>query len=152
MQPTITLDHQLLAVEADNDVHLLLELTAPQPDDDAARAPLELAVVLDRSGSMWGDKMHVARTCAAFLAERLGPQDRMAVVAFDDQVELVVPLDTVNAAVTAAIAGLDARGTTNLSGGWLQAAQQLRGTGVAQRRILLLTDGQANVGITERHG
>lgn len=152
MEANVRFDHHLLAVEAEHTVHCMLELDAPAAPD-AERPPLQIALVIDRSGSMAGPKLAAARECAAFLASRLTPADQLALVAFDDEVELISPLAPVEpTALAAKIAGIDAGGTTNLSGGWLKGIEELgRSTGDGTQRVLLLTDGQANVGITRRH-
>ena len=84
--------------------------------------------------------------------DRLAPTDRLAIVTYDDEVQLRAPLAAVDhAALAQAIDHIQAGGSTNLSGGWLKATEVLRGaTGDGPRRILLLTDGLANVGIVDR--
>jgi Ca-activated chloride channel family protein len=152
MHASVRLDHTLLAVEGEHDVHAMLELSVPAPADTAARAPLVLALVLDRSGSMDGPKLAVAKRCAAWLASRLRPEDELALVDYDDEVRLLAPLAPARErALLKALAAVQAGGQTNLSGGWLKGVEQLRGAnGDGGRTLLLLTDGLANVGITDR--
>lgn len=151
MHASVRLDHRLVAVEGEHDVHVMLQLDAPEPADGAPRPPLRVALVLDRSGSMGGGKLEVAKRCATWLAGRLGARDELAVVGFDDDVRLVSPLRPAgDPALRAGIEALQPGGSTNLSGGWLEGRRALaQATGEGPRRIVLLTDGLANVGITD---
>jgi Ca-activated chloride channel homolog len=150
---TIHFDHELLAVEHEHTVSCLLELSAPPAPAATERRRLAIALVLDRSGSMAGPKLDVARRCAAFLVERLSPADRLAIVSFDQTVRLDAPLAEVGPhrqSFETALGAIAPGGQTNLSGGWLKGVEALAaidGDG-STRRVVLLTDGLANVGIT----
>lgn len=151
MKASIRFDHQLLAVEGEHTVHGMLELVAPPAKGDKDRAPLHLAVVIDRSGSMAGPKLDHTKEAAAFLVRRLAKTDEIALVTYDDSVELISSLGTADHdALCDVISQIYPGGSTNLSGGWLKGLEEVRrakGDGV--RKVLLLTDGLANVGVID---
>src|SRR5919108_942813 len=145
MNAAVRLEHKLLAVEHEHEVNVMLEVSAPPAEQE--RAPLRLALVLDRSGSMGGPKLTAAKQCAAWLVERLARTDELALVDYDDEVRLLAPLATAaKSDARRSLAHVHARGSTNLSGGWLMGLEQLRG---GRGKVLLLSDGLANVGITD---
>jgi Ca-activated chloride channel family protein len=150
MFSSIRVDHALVAVESEHLVHAMLEVTAPDVDG-GDRPALHLALVIDRSGSMAGAKVEGAKQAARFLVERLGAEDSMALVAFDDEVSLLAPSEVPDKErLRDVIRQIGPRGSTNLSGGWLKGAEELRrAPGGGKKRVLLLTDGHANAGITD---
>ena len=149
------LDVDVVALETEDEVSVLVELTAPpapQGTDVAPSPKRTLQVVLDRSGSMDGGRLAGAITALEALVDRLDPTDNFGVVAFDNRVELTVPVGplTDKPAVKRAIKGLSARGGTNLSDGYLRGVQEARRVaGPAGGTVLLISDGHANAGITD---
>lgn len=151
-------DRTLIRATHRSERFVLVELDAPPTTARHRRPPVSIAFVLDRSGSMGGRKIELARQAIETAIDRLLPEDRFAVVAYDDQVDVVVASTLASReakdGAIRSIRGIDARGSTNLGDGWLKGAEQVAlhqvgtdATGI--HRILLLTDGLANQGITD---
>ncbi|MBP0447441.1 VWA domain-containing protein [Roseomonas sp. SSH11] len=139
--------------------YLVADLSARGDARTAGDAPpLDLALAVDVSGSMAGDKLDAARRTATAVAEALGERDRLTLVAFDSAAELLLDARAMDEAgrreAAAAIARLEPRGGTDLFGGWLLAAERvataMAAAPRASHRVVLLSDGQANEGVTDR--
>jgi Ca-activated chloride channel family protein len=117
----------------------------------ASQPPKRLALVVDRSGSMSGQPLAEALRCVEHIAARLGPQDQLAVLAYDNEVQTLQPLAPVNLpTLKASLATVTEGGSTDLFAGWQAGAKALDdGPANAISRVLLLSDGCANHGLTE---
>ena len=137
---------------------VLIELTAPPATQRRERAPVNLAFVLDRSGSMSGMKLELAKQAAEEALARLDDRDRFSIVVYDDAIDVVVESTPASAEARRnaidRLPQVDARGSTNLAEGWFRGCEQvathLSSDGID--RVLLLTDGLANQGITDASG
>lgn len=153
-QPTVTLVPQRPVVSADSATVLdvLIKVEVPPGQQQTERPFLNLGLVIDRSGSMQGDKLAFAKQAAAHLVQQLKAHDRISLTVFDDEVQTLIPsvLADNPQGVQAAITQIHAGGSTDLHGGWLRGAEQVQQFLDPQRlnRVILLSDGQANVGET----
>src|SRR4051812_19300563 len=143
---------ELVAVEQPDELTVLLDLKAPDAPASGPRPPAAVQVVLDRSGSMAGERLEAAQRALVALVDRLDPQDRFGLVAFDDATHVVVPAGPLGdkPAIRHAIASLGPGGMTNLSGGLLRGLQEARRAKTdAGATVLLVSDGHANDGIVD---
>ncbi|MFW6054186.1 MAG: vWA domain-containing protein [Persicimonas sp.] len=147
------LSHGYLPANAEKTVHARIQVRA---DDVQAkeRAPMNLAVVVDHSGSMSGGKLQQAKQAAHTLVDRLSEQDRLAVVSYGTNV--TVNMDSAFASeankekLHAAIENIRRHGGTNLAGGFGKGAEIVgqHPTDESVNRVVLLSDGHANSGQT----
>ncbi|MBN8509628.1 MAG: VWA domain-containing protein [Burkholderiales bacterium] len=143
-----------LVAGQDNIVDVLVRIQAPDQPPDSARQhpPMALALVLDRSGSMRGRPLSEAKRCAQYVLQTSRPVDAVAVIQFDGEVDRLcsaLPLGDGHAQALV-LQDLEAGGSTNLHGGWHEGAEALSEVGCSGlKRVILLSDGGANVGITD---
>ena len=148
------LDHQTILANQARPVFFAVRISADALAQPRPR-PAAFCLVLDRSGSMAGAPLEHAKQAAALAVKHLRAGDQFSLVTFESDAQVVVPLQSVKnkAAVQQAIADIRDAGSTNLSGGWMLGRDELRKAPAgAARRLLLLSDGHLNAGMTDPVG
>jgi Ca-activated chloride channel family protein len=158
VQLSTALVQDKLLIGSDGKISVALDLAVeemPALTTDRPRQRIDLVVVLDRSGSMQGQKLDYARQAIVRMLDWLSPDDRLGLIIYDDTIQTLLPLTTVNEShrriFAATVARIQAGGGTNLGGGLqvgIDAARHFPAEG-RLRKVILISDGLANHGITD---
>ena len=150
-------ENRRVLVPGPGDGTIQIQVVAPDvPVIRIDRPRLNLALVIDRSGSMAeARKLDFVKTAAHHLVDMMGPDDLLSIVTYSQRVDIAWPSRPVGRdreALHRIISGLYPGGSTFLSGGLEEGFRQAKSgkRKGALSRVLLLSDGLANVGVTDR--
>jgi Ca-activated chloride channel family protein len=149
MPGEVTLAHQLgkdfMPVTGGSQVAYVLLEAKPTEMMAQVRMPLNIALVIDHSGSMKGAKLKNVREAVKMVIDRLEPIDYISVVIFDDTSQVIIPSMPANdkPGMKAAIDRIQDAGGTTMSLGMMNGLNELRRWNIpnAIKRMILLTDG-----------
>ncbi|MCA9521947.1 MAG: VWA domain-containing protein [Myxococcales bacterium] len=144
------LSHPSIQANKSGTIYLKVGLTGFEMSNPKERAPVNLSVVLDRSGSMAGDKLYHAREAAKMVVDMLNANDVFSLVVYDHTVRVLIPSTRVNdkEGIKAQIDRIRPGGSTALFAGVSKGIAEVRKFLAHNRvnRVILLSDGLANVG------
>lgn len=150
------LGHSTLAAGRSAETFIHVDMTTDAETTAATNVPVNLSIVIDRSGSMQGQRMANALSAARGMIGRLRNGDTVSVVAYNTTSTVVVPPTTLTEGtrtdVSLGLRAIEARGNTCISCGIEAGLDQLSRRTGAVNRLLLLSDGEANVGIRDEEG
>jgi Ca-activated chloride channel family protein len=157
---TLTIEGRIgnprLARSGRGETFVMLEAKPADALTARVAAPVNLSIVIDRSGSMKGTRIRNAISAAQAAVDRLNDGDAVNVVTFDTQTQVVVPVTTIGPGarerVNAAIRGIGLGGDTCISCGIEEGLRLLAETSGKVNRIILLSDGDANHGVRDVPG
>jgi Ca-activated chloride channel family protein len=153
------LGHASLAKTSRGETYLFAQVTAADDKSTATTTPMNLGIVIDRSGSMKGERIANAMNAAVAALERMRDGDSVTVVSFDQAAQVVVPPTRVSAGsrgqIESSIRSIRLGGDTCISCGLEEGMRQLQLTSLSGdhvNRMILLSDGATNSGIKDMSG
>lgn len=144
-----------LLINKENTLNVLLNISkeVEESPKEVERLPLNLSLVIDRSGSMSGEPLDEAKKCASMLVDRMNENDRLSVVTYESEAEVLLASQPVShkERFKSQINSIRSGGMTALYDGWSLGAEEVAKTSKGNfiSRVLLLSDGQANQGLTD---
>ena len=151
MKTNCHLDYESILHGRAEVVHLAISFRAEKQLSGRSQ-PFAFGLVIDNSGSMGGHPLEQAKAAAKMVLSNLREDDLVALVVFSESARTIIPLQTGKnrAALHAQIDAIQPEGSTNLMAGWMLGRDELeKAPGAIPRKLLLLTDGHLNAGITE---
>ncbi len=129
MKLELNADLDLIPEDLPSERVIEIQLTAPEATQQRERQPLNLALVIDKSGSMQGAKLEYVKQAALHILDLLSDKDQLAIVTFDSEVTVLAPSAPVDVLykqlARTQIRALEAGTNTNLGGGWLLGCEQV---------------------------
>jgi len=153
MQVECALEYDTFPLNHPVRLYVMVLVKADTVLNEAKRRPLNLSLVVDRSGSMAGAKIDYTRRAAMMLVQNLGLNDTLSIVLYNDEVTTLLPPEKVQRKdiINQQVQRITPSGATNLSGGWLEGVKWV-GQGIQPdqtNRVIIISDGLANRGVTD---
>lgn len=152
IQISTQFDRENIDHTADYEGHLMVSLHGK--DASFERTPINAVLVLDMSGSMSGRKLDLLKETATKLVQNLTSSDKISIVTYASDVKVDLANTQVGnkESILTTIDSMYTRGMTNMSGGILEGFNQVDESFNGVQRVMVLTDGIANVGISDYQG
>lgn len=145
-----------LSSNPEKELYVLMTVVGAKANEKKDRLPLNLSLVIDKSGSMRSErKLEFVKEASKKLIDQLDRKDLISIVTYSDWVQTMKPSGKVlnKQQLKLKVDGVSSGGSTNLSGGMMEGYKQVKSTYKSQKvnRVLLLSDGLANKGITDEY-
>jgi Ca-activated chloride channel family protein len=151
MHAKLILDTDIIAIESEDKVTLMVDLTAPEAANQSSRPARGVQICLDVSGSMQGAPLDAAKESILKLIDRLDKKDSFGIVVFDDTAKVIAPTRALSAhdipQLKKVIRNIQTGGSTDLSAGFTLAMREASRTKLeGGTTVLTISDGHANAG------